>query len=90
MSIPPLAWSKLVKESYGSLAEFSDKSTVLIVRADIASQRADNQVILDAAASHPGAVDDTMVSEVTTQSDELAALDDELETWLKNREAVKA
>jgi len=86
MSYSPLKWRKLVVESYGSVAEFKDVSTVESIRALIAKDRKEFSDLFKIKEDHPAAISDDDVAKWQAQDSELAALDAELETWQQKRQ----
>lgn len=86
----PQEWRKIVIDSYGSIANFSDAQTVTHVRAQIATKRAQNRELIDIEEQHPGALGATHLEEIKSTEAELIALDDELAAWQENAGATAA
>lgn len=86
MSKSPLEWHQDVISHYGSLASFQDRTTVTIVREQIAAKRKDHKYIFDMLDKIPGVMRDEDLQEMKDNDAALASLDAELEQWQRDRE----
>jgi hypothetical protein len=81
MSVTPLKWHQEVIATYGSLANFKDRTTVSIIREKIDDKRKDHKETFELLIEFPDIMSEDAVQRLKDEDAALAALDADLEQW---------